>query len=95
MTFDPSQLISRKSSALSVVSNANGTPSMWTSSQKRRLVVVLGGANSTTWIGHRIVRSRLVKLSQPMELVLRGRETKFASSVIRVNWLRAIVSRSH
>ncbi|KAI5316579.1 hypothetical protein L3X38_036286 [Prunus dulcis] len=33
------------------------------SSQGRRLVVVLGGANSTTLTGHRIVRPRLVKLS--------------------------------
>ncbi|CAL2240654.1 unnamed protein product [Prunus armeniaca] len=93
MTFDPGQLISRKSSTPSVVSNANGTPSpvvgegslsLSTSlhlDSERRLIVVLDGANSTTWTEHWIVRSRLVKLSQPVELVLRGRETKFASNL--------------
>ncbi|CAL2270443.1 unnamed protein product [Prunus armeniaca] len=93
MTFDPSQLISRKSSTLSVVSNANGTPSpvvgegslsLSTSlhlDSERRLVVVLDGANFTTWTRHRIMRSRLVKLSEPMELVLRGRETKFGYGI--------------
>ncbi|CAL2267273.1 unnamed protein product [Prunus armeniaca] len=162
MTFNHGQLISLKSSTLSVVSNANGTPSpvvgegslslstslhmdsvllvpsldhnllsiaqltttLGTSSWERRLVVVLGGANSTTWTRHRIVRPKLVKLSQLVELVLRGRVTKFgyginllgmprsvilrscfhhyfpvlmfpASNMIRVNWLKAIVSRSH
>ncbi|CAL2267950.1 unnamed protein product [Prunus armeniaca] len=109
MTFNLGQLISRKSSTPSVVSNANGTPSLvvgegslslstslqlnsvflvpsldhnlLTSSQERRLVVVLGRANSTTWTGHRIVRSRLVKLSQPVELILKGRGTKFGYGI--------------
>ncbi|KAI5342659.1 hypothetical protein L3X38_010535 [Prunus dulcis] len=84
MKFDPSQLISSKSTTSSVASNANSTTSsmvrdgsislsksihlesallvlsldhnLLTSSRGRRVVVVLGEANSTTWTGHRIMR---------------------------------------
>ncbi|CAL2257244.1 unnamed protein product [Prunus armeniaca] len=69
-TFDPSQLISRKPSTQSV-----------TSSQGRRLITVLDGANSTNWTGCWIVRPRLIKLSQQVELVLRGRKTKFGYGI--------------
>ncbi|KAI5343210.1 hypothetical protein L3X38_011086 [Prunus dulcis] len=81
LTFDDGQLITHKPSTQSVVSNANGTPTIWTSSWERRFVVVLGRTNSTTWTRHRIVRPRLVKLLQQVELVMRGKETKFGYGI--------------
>ncbi|CAL8138099.1 unnamed protein product [Prunus armeniaca] len=117
MTFDPSQLINRKSSTSSVMSNANGTPSLVVEEGSlsfstslhldsallipslnhnllsvAQLTTTLGctvtfwpnhyvfqdiltgtmigcgtyETNSITWIGHRIMRSKVVKLSQPV-----------------------------
>ncbi|CAL2275705.1 unnamed protein product [Prunus armeniaca] len=54
---------------------------LFTSSQEKQLVVVLGGTYSTTWNRHQIVRPMLVKLSQPVKLVLRRRETKFGYGI--------------
>ncbi|CAL8994302.1 unnamed protein product [Prunus brigantina] len=62
-----------------------------TSSRGRRLVVVLGWANFTTWTRHQIVRPRLVKLSQQMNLVLRGRETKFGYGINVLGMPRSVI----
>ncbi|KAH0987315.1 hypothetical protein GBA52_014492 [Prunus armeniaca] len=85
MTFDPSQLISRKPSTQSVVSNANKIFTGKTIDCGARR------ANSTTWTGHRIVRPRLIKLSQQVELVLRGRKTKFGYGINVLGMSRSVI----
>ncbi|CAL8151979.1 unnamed protein product [Prunus armeniaca] len=93
-TFDHSQLISRKPSTQSVVSNANSTLSPVAGEDiftGKTIDCSARRANSTTWTGHWIVRPRLIKLSQQVELVLRGRKTKFGYGINVLGMSRSVI----
>ncbi|KAI5335852.1 hypothetical protein L3X38_025986 [Prunus dulcis] len=80
MTFDPGQLTSHAPSSQSVVSNANGTL-LQTFSTARRLVVVLGGANSTISTWHLTVKLASVKLTKLGVRVLRRKIQKYGYGI--------------